>query len=308
MYDKHQKNFACQYPVICAGMNAVSNVKLALAVNAAGCYPSLVAFNYIDMNTKRVDSDMLEKHLAYYKEKTGSSNFILGVGTVLLTEREDVVKVINNIKPRYLEIFDTDYLTNPKFIANAKAFRENGINLLSKMLSAEEPIQLLKEYPEVMSYIDGVTIKGSKAAGRVAEIPADLNENIRAMRDAAPNWIIIAQGGVHDSSGIKECLDAGADMVSMGTIFALSEEAAISVETKNKMVQASYADTTKIGTANQNGLVFSKVEQDVENNTIGLKKGIMTGKEGHVFAGAAIDHVSEIRPVAKIVEQLVSGL
>ena len=68
------------------------------------------------------------------------------------------------------------------------------------------------------------------------------------------------------------------------------------------------ADTTKIGTANQNGLVFSKVEQDVENNTIGLTRGIMTGKEGHVFAGAAIDHVSEIQPVAKIVEQLVSGL
>jgi NAD(P)H-dependent flavin oxidoreductase YrpB (nitropropane dioxygenase family) len=304
----HQKHFSCQHPIICAGMNVVSNVKLALAVNAAGCYPSLVAFNYMNKDTYKVDANMLEKHLAYYKEKTGSSNFILGVGTLLLTEREDVVKIINDIKPKYLEIFDTDYLTDSNFIKNAQLFRSNGIKLLTKVLNAEKQIKLLKEYPEVISYIDGVTIKGSKAAGRVTPIPADLNNDVKNMRAAAPSWIIIAQGGIYDSSGIKECLESGADMVSMGTIFALSEEAAISVETKNKMVQASYADTQKIGTANQNGLVFSKVEQDVENNTIGLTRGIMTGKEGHVFAGAAIDHVSEIQPVAKIVEQLVSGL
>lgn len=182
--------------------------------------------------------------------------------------------------------------------------QDNGIKILVKTLSAIE----LTKYNKLCMSIDGLVIKGSKAAGRVSHSEIDLVEDVKALRAHRSDWIIVAQGGVHDSDGIKELLAAGADAVSMGTMFALSAESSMPMETKQKMLAASYSDTVKIGTANQSGLVFSKTENDVENNTFGLIKGLATGNSGHVFVGAALDHVSEIKPVSQIVAELTVGL
>jgi hypothetical protein len=169
------------------------------------------------------------------------------------------------------------------------------------------PNEILK-YSILCSVLDGVVIKGSKAAGRVSLGETDLIEDVKKLRAYRSDWIIIAQGGVHDSAGIRELIDAGADVASMGTVFALSEESSIPTETKLKMMASSYADTVKIGQANQSALVFTKTDNDVENNTIGLTNGLKTATSGHVFVGAALDHISQIKPVSQIVAELTSGL
>jgi NAD(P)H-dependent flavin oxidoreductase YrpB (nitropropane dioxygenase family) len=300
----HQQHFNSKFPIICSGMNKVSTVKLALAVKKAGCFPSLVAFNHlvIDPVTMKStnDASLLGKAMEAYCLHAGDSDFILGVSSALLLKWTNAMDMIYRYKPAYVELYDTDGFLNPDFYTVIKKLQDNGTKVLLKVLSATE----LMKYTKMLAAIDGLIIKGPLAAGRVSQHNIDLIEDVKTLRTYRNDWVIIAQGGVHDSAGIKELLNAGADAVSMGTVFALSEESAISLETKQKMLEASYADTVKIGEANQNGLVFSKTENDVENNTIGLAKGVRTGKEGHIFTGAAIDHITEIKPVSQIVADL----
>jgi len=303
----HQKHFNSKYPIICSGMNKVSTVELALAVNQTGCYPSLVAFNHLIMDpttdTTMDDTTMLELAMEKYKNATGNSDYILGISCSLL-QTEKAMKLLYKYKPAYLELFDYEGFKSDSFINIIKNLQASGVKVLGKIL--ETPRFLT--WKKVCQNLDGVIIKSDKAAGRVSRGSVDLVENIQILRNYRSDWIIVAQGGIHDSAGIKELLDAGADAVSMGTVFALSAESSISPETKQKMLEASYADTVKIGEANQNGLVFTKTENDVENNTIGLAKGVQTGVEGHVFAGQAIDYITEIKPISRIVAELTVGL
>lgn len=304
----HQQHFNSKYPIICSGMNKVSDVKLALAVKEAGCFPSLVAFNHliIDPVTMKStnDASLLGQAMDAYCTNAGDSGFILGVSSALLLKWTNAMTMIYKYKPAYVELYDTDGFLNPEFYNVIKKLQDNGTKVLLKFLSATE----LAKYPKMLGAVDGIIIKGPQAAGRVSQQNVNLVDDVRTLRQYRSDWVIIAQGGVHDSAGIKELLDAGANAVSMGTMFALSAESSMSLETKQKMLDASYADTVKIGTANQNGLVFTKTENDVENNTIGLARGLSTGSVGHVFAGAAIDHITEIKPVSQIVAELASGL
>lgn len=308
MADKQQQYFNSKFPIICAGMNKVSTVALALAVKQAGGYPSLVAFNHIPINP---DTDIttgdyhgLGEAMQEYKNLAGDSDYILGVSSGLLLHHKDVLDLIYMYKPAYIELFDQFGFHHDEFFNIIKSFQAVGIKVIAKILY---PDKFLK-YGMVCQAVDGVIVKGTKAAGRVSHEEVDLISTVKKLRAYRNDWVIIAQGGIHDSAGIKELLDAGANAVSMGTIFALSQESSVSAVTKQKMLEASYSDTVKIGTANQNGLLFTNTENDVENNTIGLTAGVRTGVAGHVFAGQAIDYISEIKPVSQIIAELTVGL
>lgn len=303
----HQTFFNSKYPIICAGMNRVSDIKLALAVRHAGCYPSLVSVNHlvIDPTTfSPVTNDLskLKEVMETYYKETGSSDYILSVSSIILQEWSSSLELIYKYKPAYLELLDLDGFSNTLFYNLVKKLQNKGIKILIKVLSSDSIDNI-----EMCKAVDGIIIKGPKAAGRVRE-ETKLIDDIMKLKEFRSDWIIIAQGGVHDSTGIKELLNAGATAVSMGTIFALSTESSISDEAKQKILEASYSDTVKIGRANQVGLLFSKTDNDVENNTIGLAKGIRSGTTGHVFIGAAIDHITEIKPVSQIVSELTAGL
>jgi NAD(P)H-dependent flavin oxidoreductase YrpB (nitropropane dioxygenase family) len=302
----HQKFFNSKYPIICAGMNRVSDIKLALAVRQADCYPSLVSVNHLVMDPSTSmpvidDSSKLKEVMEKYYNETGASDYILCVSSIILRNWPSALALIYKHKPAYLELLDVDGFDDPEFYNLIKDLQDNGIKILIKMLSA---VVINKE--KMCRAVDGIIIKGPTAAGR-AYAGTDLITDVKILREFRNDWIIIAQGGIHDSTGIKELLAAGANMVSLGTIFALSTESAISNEAKQKMIEASYSDTVQIG-RNQIGLVFSKTDNDVENNTIGLAKGVRTGKEGHVFVGGAIDYITEIKPVSQIVAELTAGL
>jgi NAD(P)H-dependent flavin oxidoreductase YrpB (nitropropane dioxygenase family) len=318
MNQKHKKHFNCQFPVVCSGMHSVSNVNLAIAVKKAGCMPSFVAFNHVsadpsatpDENGLRplaYDSKKLDADLTRYYANGGDRNYILGMSTHLLVFSAQTLELLIKHRPAFIELFDTDQIDSTVFRSIITTLRESGIKVIVKLLSSDTYLTLISQN-NAKSIIDGVVIKGSAAAGRVAKGGTDLITDVKILRATNPELIIIAQGGVHSSKNIIELQEAGADIVSIGTLFSLTEESSIPRETKLKMVASSYNDTKKIGEANQNGIVFSSLPTDVENNTKGLRLGIHTGKTGHVFAGAALDHVNEIKTVQQVVDDLTAGL
>jgi enoyl-[acyl-carrier protein] reductase II len=308
MYDKHQTHFACQYPVICAGMNAVSDVNLALAIKKSGCYPSFVAYNHTIMvnDNPLYSPKVLYQDLKEYIDKGGDSNFILGLAPQMITRNPHTMRILDSIKPAYIELLDYSYIADAHFTEYVKQIKSNGTKILVKMLSYDTVASQLSNGH--FNWIDGIVLKGNKAAGRVIEHSENLLEIVKKTRNLLPEpYIIIAQGGIYDAAGIQEYLTAGANAVSLGTMFALSKESPISIDAKHKLLSASYADAVTIGKVKQRGIVFSKIE-DNDNNTPGLRKGIESGQEGHIFVGAALDHISQIMPISEIVQELVTGL
>ena len=218
-------------------MNRVSDSKLALAVRHAGCYPSLVSVNHLVMDSTTSmpienDSSKLKESMETFYKETGSSDYILCVSSIILRNWPSALDLIYKYKPAYLELLDVDGFDDPNFYDLIKDLQNNGIKILIKMLSA-----LVINKEKMCKAVDGIIIKGPTAAGR-AYSGTDLITDIKVLRDFRSDWIIIAQGGIHDSSGIKELLEAGATIVSLGTIFALSIESAISDQAKQKMIEA----------------------------------------------------------------------
>lgn len=321
---KHKKYFNCEYPVICAGMNQVSNVKLALAIKQAGGYPSFVAFNHTRIDpTKPVnngipeyvfDTEILDAHLKAYYQAGGDRHYIMGVSTSILLRSAKTVKVLLDHRPAYIELYDLDHFDNPIFLSVIRTLKDNGIKILLKVLTIQlyfDLIDRLNKNPYAninQTIIDGIVIKGPNGAGRVASGETELVRDIKAVKAVVPYLIIVASGGIYRSADIIELQKAGADIVAIGTLFAVAAESSIPQHTKAKMIAASYDQIQPIGAANQNGIVFTKLDRDVENNTTGLRLGIHTGSRGHVFAGSAIDSVTEIKTVEQVMSDLTKGL
>ena len=136
-----------------------------------------------------------------------------------------------------------------------------------------------------------------------------LEEEIVKIKQEFPNIILIVSGGINTSADIKRMISLGADWVSIGTMFCTSVESSMSVEAKNKIINATYSDTQKLSTgARQSSLVFSSIEEKDMNNTLGLYHGVRTGTSGHVYVGTGIDMISKIEPVQDIVNRLVQDL
>jgi NAD(P)H-dependent flavin oxidoreductase YrpB (nitropropane dioxygenase family) len=291
-------------------MNTVSDAKLAVAVRRSGGYPSFVGFDgkASIMSLVGFDLSNVIKEITEYRTEFNDSDFIMGVSSAMVAKSPQALAKILDIKPAYLELYDVQHINEPSFISAVETLHRNGTRVLLKLLSSAFAVKLFQESPDVFSAVDGFIIKGPKSAGRVSLNEADLIEEIKSIRNLSSTTIIVAQGGIHDSAGIIECITAGATIVSLGTIFAVSAESSVSLETKNKMIESSYNDTVKIGQSNQNGLMFTKTAVDIENNTIGLRSGVSTGKQGHVFAGGALDFITDIKPVDEIMQNLVKGL
>jgi nitronate monooxygenase len=144
---------------------------------------------------------------------------------------------------------------------------------------------------------------------------------------------VISAGGIGTGKGIKDMIDLGAAGVSMGSIFIASEEAPVSQEYKQACVDYGSKDivmTTKLsGTpctvintpyVQKVGTSQNWLERTLNKNKK-LKKWFkaltffrgMKSLEKAAFsstyktvwcAGPSIEHVHEIRPVEKIVQQL----
>lgn len=144
---------------------------------------------------------------------------------------------------------------------------------------------------------------------------------------------VLSAGGIGTGKGIKQMLDLGADGVSMGSIFIATDEAPVSQEYKDACVQYTAKDivmTTKLsGTpctvintpyVQKTGTQQNWLERILNKNkklkkwmkALTFMKG-MKSLQNAAFsstyktvwcAGPSIEHVTEIRSVKEVVEDL----
>ncbi len=292
-----KSNGSTKYPIICAPMNGVSDARLAIACHNSGIIPSLLPYK-----NGIIDIEFLEENL---KEFTDETNF----GTILVAcdyhYFHKIFDILLKYKVRFVEILDCDK-HNAKEIYNISLIaKEHNIHIYPKLLTGASAVKRLFDN---IGHFDYVLLKGPNGAGRSTD-SIILEEEIVKVKEQYPNVKIIVSGGINTNEDIKRMLNLGAYMVSMGTMFSTSTESNLSEITKNKIINSSYSEVSRLDTgATQKALVFNKVKENDENNTLGLVEGIKTGTNGHVFIGTGIDYITKIKPVREIVSELTEGL
>ena len=267
-------------------MNGVSDLRLGLACARAGILPSLIPYTYTVDEFKAAVTEIKqvsdELQVAYtFTDIVSNANLIIELG-------------ITHIE--ILEFAEADLTAdNFKVIDN---LRTQGVTVILKIL---KPTVI----PLFLNHIDAVTIKGSEGAGRSAQ-GIDLLKEIPLLRKQYPTLNVIASGGVKNGNDIRNLVAAGACAISIGTLFAVSEESSIPHGVKVKLLNSTGSDIRRLRAgARQRAIVFSDTNDDDFNNTNGLTAGLATGDKGHVFIGNAIDSVSGILTVQEIVNQLL---
>ena len=274
--------FNSRYPIICTPMNFVSDARLAIACNKAGIVPSL---------TGNVN---IEEQLEEFRDSCPSGNLILASEPSRLTPH--MLYLLKKYGVSHMQL-----LSDPG--SDFMLYRKNAVDIkvIHKLLKPENVFNMSK-------MIDAVDLKSPDAASRVKDTNQTTMERFLEQKAMNPDMPIIVTGGISTSEQIKIYLDAGAEAVGLGTMFALSEESRIHPDKKLEMIKKSFSDVTPVGENRMNAIVFTETQSTTNNNTEGLILGRDTKDEGLLFAGKALDNINAIESVQTIVDRLTKDL
>ncbi len=305
------KMLGIDYPIIVAPMFLISNVKMIKTALDNGITAAFPALNY------RTDQELR----AAIKEIKAHSNKPFGVNLIVNKSNPKYKGQLELLKEEKVAYIITS-LGNPKEVI--EQCKPLGIKVFCDVVD----LAYAKKVEELGA--DAVIAVNNRAGGHAGNIsPKDLvtllTENITIP--------VISAGGIAKGEQIREVMSWGAAGVSVGTIFIACNEAPISQEYKQAMVDYGEKDivrTNKLsGSAltvintpyvQQLGTKATWLEWILNNNKtlkkyakliIALRgmKSIEKAAFGATYktvwcAGPAIEYVKSIRPMADIVKQL----
>ena len=137
---------------------------------------------------------------------------------------------------------------------------------------------------------------------------------------------IVASGGIADGRGMVAAIALGAEGIEMGTAFMVASEAAIPSIVKDEMLKAGDMSTVIVG--NTTGEPCRQITNKLSNTLAGieasytreeaaakvkevagnsLKLAMVNGdiENGAIMAGQIVPLITEIRPAAKIIEDVL---
>jgi nitronate monooxygenase len=306
------KLLGIDYPVIVAPMFLISNVKMIKGALSSGVTAAFPALNY------RTDEELRN---AIHEIKSFSSK-PFGVNLI-----------VNQSNPKYKSQLQTllelkvDYiitsLGNPKEVI--EKCRPLGIKVFCDVVD-------LKYAKKVESLgADAVIAVNARAGGHAGNL---LAKDLITLLKENCNIPIISAGGIARGKDLRQVMDLGAAGASIGTIFIACKESDISSEYKQAMIdygEKNIVFTTKLSGSRLTVINTPYVQQlgtkanfleRILNNNKTLKKYAkmliafrgMKAVEKAAFsatyksvwcAGPAIEHVTEILPIERIISTLV---
>lgn len=307
------KLLGIQYPVIVAPMFLISNTKMILAALENGVTAAFPALNY------RTDAELR----AAIKEIKSKSNKPFGVNLI-----------VNK--------------SNPKYQAQLKTLVEMRVDfIITSLGSPKEVIDQCKpigikvfcdvvdlQYAQKVEALgaDALIAVNNRAGGHAGKISPQELVTLLKNNCQIP---VISAGGIATGAHLKEVMDWGAAGASVGTIFIACDEADISKEYKQAMIDYGEKDivmTTKLsGSAltvintpyvQQLGTKANFLERLLNNNKTLKKyakmliafrgmKAVEKAAFGATYktvwcAGPAIEYVKSVQPMGKIIQKLTS--
>ncbi|WP_298546596.1 DUF561 domain-containing protein [uncultured Aquimarina sp.] len=298
--NKVKELFNIQYPVIQGGMIWASGWKLASAVSNSGGLGLIGAGSMYP--------DVLREHIQKCKKAT---NQPFGVNVPMLYPNlQEIIEII--IEEGVKIVFTS--AGNPKTYTSY--LKEKGITVVHVVSSVKFALKAQD------AGVDAVVAEGFEAGGHNGRDETTTLALIPMVKEKV-SIPLIAAGGIATGSSMFAVMSLGADGVQIGSRFVASEEASSHLDFKKMVVEAKEGDThLTLKELAPVRMLKNKFYQDVaELYTKGptveelktllgrarAKRGMFEGDliEGELEIGQVSGLIHDIKPVAKIIEDLI---
>lgn len=295
------KLFNIKYPLIQAGMIWASGWKLASAVSNAGGLGII--------GSGSMYPEVLREHIQKCKKAT---NKPFAVNVPMLYPEID--KIISIIIEEGVKIVFTS-AGNPK--TWTKHLQDHGITVVHVVSSVKFAIKSQE------AGVDAVVAEGFEAGGHNGRDETTTFTLIPMVKEKI-TIPLIAAGGIATGRGMLAAMVLGADAVQVGSRFVATPEASSHDKFKEMVVKAKEGDTVlTLKELAPVRLLKNKFYEDVEElysktptkeeliELLGrarAKKGMFEGdlEEGELEIGQISGLISEIKPAAEIVKEMIS--
>lgn len=290
-----------KYPIFQGGMAWIGTAELASAVSNAGGLGIIGAGH--------MPPDLLRAEIQKTKKWTDKP---FGVNIMLMSPF--VKEVMQVVLEERVSVITTGAGNPGEYIP---ALKEIG----SKVIPVVASVALAKRL--VRTGVDAIIAEGTESGGHIGEIAT--TALVPQIVDAV-DVPIIAAGGIGDTRGMLAAFSLGAVGVQMGTRFVLSDECIAHQNYKDMVLKARDRSTVVTGRttghparvlANRLTREYAKMEkegaapEDIEKFGAG-KLNLATHKgdvkNGSVMIGQISGMLNDIKPVKKIIEDLVSPI
>ncbi len=286
-----------KYPIFQGGMAWVADYHIAAAVSNAGGL-GIIGCGGADENWIR---DQIPK----CREMTDKP---FGVNVMLMNPRAPQIAEV--LAEEKVKVVTTGAGSAGKFIP---MWKEAGIIVIPVVPSVALAKKMEKDGA------DAVIAEGTESGGHVGEITT--MALVPQVVDAV-SIPVIAAGGIADGRGVAASFMLGAEAVQCGTVFCASEEVNIHPNYKDMIIKARDTSTKVTGRSagapvrqirNQLTAEYLKLEEahasfeELEALGAGsLRKAVVDGdlKAGTFMAGQISGMINEIKPAAKIIEEM----
>lgn len=290
-----------KYPILQGGMAWVATAELAAAVSNAGGLGVIGAGH--------MPPDALRAEIVKAKSLT---NKPFGVNIMLMSPF--VKEVMNVVLEERVPVITTGAGNPGEYIP---ALKEIG----SKVIPVVASVALAKRLER--TGVDAVIAEGMESGGHIGEVTtmALVPQIVDAIQIP-----VIAAGGIADARGVVAALALGAQGVQIGTRFVVSTECTAHDNYKQAVVKAKERSTvvTGVSTGHPVRVISNKLTreyldlekvgalpEELENLGAGkLKAAVRDGdvERGSVMIGQIAGMVREVKPVAAIIDEIVSEI
>ncbi|MFH1000071.1 MAG: nitronate monooxygenase [Bacteroidota bacterium] len=307
------KLLGIDYPIIMAPMFLVSDNKMVIEALKCGITAAIPALNY------RTD----EAFRAAISEIKSQTSKPFGINLI-----------VNKSNLKYKAQLETCVAMEVDFIITSLGSPEETIKRCKpkgiKVFCDVVDLKFAKKVADLGA--DAIIAVNAEAGGHAGNIP--MSELIPLLKSNF-NIPIISAGGVATGKQLKTALDLGAEAVSIGTIFIASEESPVSIDYKKALIQYGAKDIVR--TSNLSGTPLTVINtpyvQKVGTEASGFQRMLLKNKrlkkwakmlityrgmksvEKSTFGGASyktfyvagptIEDVHEIKPIRKIVGDII---
>ncbi len=285
-------------PILQGGMAWIATAGLVAAVSEAGGLGII--------GTGNAPGDVVENEILKTKELTDKP---FGVNVMLLSPFVD--EVIEVIIRHEIRVVTTGAGNPGKYIGPLKAMG-------AKVIPVVPSVALAKRMELVGA--DALIAEGTEAGGHVGKLTTMCL--VPQVVDAV-DIPVIGAGGVADGRGLVAILALGAEGVQMGTRFVCSTECTVHQNYKDALLKARDRDAIITGEStghpvrclrNRLTRAFEKLEaqgapaEKLERLGAGkLREAVVEGniKDGSVMSGQIAGLIGDIKPVNKIMEDIL---
>ena len=289
-----------KYPIIQGGMANIATGEFAAACSNAGALGLIGAGG--------MTPETLRENIRQCRRLTDKP---FGVNIMLMHPQADEFAQI--VIDEGVKIVTTGAGNPGKYMA---AWKAAGITVIPVVAAA-----VLARHLAPLG-IDAVIAEGTESGGHVGEMTT--MALVPQVVDAV-DLPVIAAGGIADGRGLAAALALGACGVQVGTCLLTSTECPIHENYKDALLKARDSDTIVTGRLGgtpvrvlKNRMSREYVRQEkagadkaaLEQFTLGsLHKAVFDGDtvNGSLMAGQAAGLLREVRPVAQILDEMVSG-